>query len=218
MGAVTKKMLDLLSEFLICEIGSKTLDGITYTMVTNSEKDKEDCKRYMEVRKAVDEAGFGKDEIFRVYKLSNGYIFDMDLNIAKNITKKLSQAVYVTNGKEIPSDFDPIGQKPEQRRKSDLDSLAHYLKNEYEAGRDIVEVALFNRNSVRRIVVTGKDPKGRSVMIKYNAYAIRHWDIETLNSRLLMPAGIRVSRVEPFDILPSKNGVRFQLTLEAINL
>lgn len=207
-------MMNLLTEFLVCEIGSKALDGITYSMVTKEPKDKEDFKRYMEIRDEVTKCGFGTDEIFRVYEVSNGYIFDMDLNIAKRITMSLAKAVEKTNGVTV-GNGDLIGNSPEKRRKSDMLGLAKFMQSEFSSGNSNVEVALFSRNSVPHIIISGKAPDGRLITVKYNSYAIRHWDIEVINAKLLIPAGIRISRIEPCEILPSKTGVKFIMCLEA---
>ena len=63
-------------------------------------------------------------------------------------------------------------------------------------------------------MMTAKTPNGEAITIKYNAYSIRHWDIEIINEKLLIPAGIRVATIEPCEILPSKNGVTFVLYLD----
>lgn len=213
MGTASKEMMNLLTTFLVCEIGSKALDGITYTMVTKEPKDKENLEKYKAIREEVTRCGFNQDEVFRVYELSNGYIFDMDLNIAKRITIKLAQAVEKTNGVDV-GNGDLIGDSPEKRRKSDMLGLARYIQQEYNAGNDVATVALFSRNSVPHIIITGKTPNGNIVSEKFNAYAIRHWDIETVNAKLLIPAGIRISRIEPYEILPSKTGVKFGMYIE----
>lgn len=77
-------------------------------------------------------------------------------------------------------------------------------------------MALFSKNSTNRIILNGKNSKGEAIAVKYNAYAIRHWDIELINEKLLIPAGFRVSRIQPCEILPSKTGVSFVFTLETI--
>jgi hypothetical protein len=139
----------------------------------------------------------------------------MDLTVAKMITFKLSKAVAKTNNNTTPVG-DLIGDNPSKRRKDDMIRLAKYVKQEYDAGRKVVEVALFSRNSVPRIIITGEGPNGQLIPIKYNSYAIRHWDMEAINANLLIPSGIRVSRIEPCEVLPSKTGVRFLLHIEKV--
>ena len=215
VGTASKELINMMTDFLISEIGSKSIDGITYTMVLKRPQDKEEYDRYMRIRREAQNCGFGPEDAFRVYEVSNGYIFDMDMSVAKKITYELSKAVNKTNGGRTPiADF--IGDKPEQRRKQDMLGLAKFVKSEFDKGKREIEVALFNRNSTPRIIVTAIGPDNSMIVIKYNAYAIRHWDIETVNAALLIPAGIRISTIEPCEIIPSKRGVRFKMYLEPL--
>lgn len=215
MANASPELINMMTEFLIQEISSKALDGITYTMLLKEDKDKEAYKKYMAIRKEAEKCGFNSDEAFRVYEVTNGYIFDMDMSVAKKISYELSKAVSKTNGGKTPVK-DLIGDRPDQRRKADMLGLAKFIKAEYEKGNKTVEAALFSRNSTPRIMITGIGQKNELLTIKYNAYAIRHWDIETVNAKLLIPAGIRISKIEPCEILPSKTGVKFRMYVEYI--
>lgn len=216
MGEFSKELLNMLTEFTVCEIGSRALDGITYTMVLNNEKDMVVYNRYTRIKKEALRCGFASDEIFRVYELQNGYIFDMDILTVKQITAEIVRSLTMNDLKH-PVDPNMLRDLPEQRRKKDMISLGRYLKSEYDKGNREVEVALFNRNSINKITINGKMKNGDNVVIKYNAYAIRHWDIEVINERLLIPANFRVSRFQACEILPSKTGVSFILTLESMD-
>ena len=171
--------------------------------------------RYMTIKQEATKCGFSNDEVFRVYQVANGYIFDMDLNTAKQITAEIAKSVARQNNDSTPTG-DIIKDMPEQRRKKDMVMLARKLKEEYDKGNDQVEVALFSRNSTNRIIVTGKDQNGNSIAIRYDAYAIRHWDIEIINEKFLIPAGFRVKRIQPCEILPKKTGVSFLFMLESM--
>lgn len=218
MGKQSDKMMNLLTEFMVSEIGSKSLDGITYALLLKNDKDKPALNRYKEIFNEVRACGYGPDEIFRAYEISNGYIFDMDLNTVKTISAKLVKMVEKANNIEIGSQ-DLIGNSPEKRRKSDMNGLAKFVLDQYSKGITNCEVALFSRNSVPHIIISGKlkDKNGdKYATIKYNAYAIRHWDIEIINSELLIPRGIRIARIEPCEVLPSKTGVKFILHIESV--
>ena len=215
MAKFSSELLNKLTEFLVCEVSGKAIDGITYAMVLKDNKDKENYKRYMEIKKEAVNCGYNNDEVFRVYEVANGYIFDMDLNVSKKITTEISKAVAKANNGSTPAG-DLIGDSPDKRRKDDMIGLAKYIKQQYDAGNKKVEVALFSRNSVPRIIVSGVGPKNDMISIKYNAYAVRHYDIESINANMLIPAGIRVAKLEPCEILPSKTGVRFILHVESI--
>lgn len=209
MGKFSQKLLNQLSEFLVCEIGSKAIDGITYTLLLKDNKvDNDTFKRYQQIRKEVMNCGYSSDEILRCYELSNGYIFDMDLSTAKQITFELSKAVSSMNGNKTPVG-DLIGNSPEKRRKKDMGDLAKFVKESFDKGERECTVALFNKNATNKIRVTALDKNGNKLAIEYRAYAIRHWDIEAINSKLLMPNGIKIDSIQPCEILPHKTGVSF---------
>lgn len=217
MAKTYDKLLSQLNEFLLCEIGVKAIDGITYRLLRKNEKNYEETlKRYMTIKNEALRVGYSQDEVFRVYELENGYIFDMDLKTAKQIVYEMSKVVASENNGETPVG-DLIGNKPEQRRKRDMISLAKYIKEQYDNGEREVEVALFSRNSTNQIMVTGVTPSGQRGVVRYNAYAIRHWDIEAINSQLLMKAGIKINSIKPCGILPSSTGVSFILKFDTYN-
>ena len=217
MAEFSKELLDMMTEFMICEVGARVLDGITYTMLLkNNKKDMEIYERYMTIKREVLKCGYTNDEILRVYEVSNGYIFDMDLRTAKQITAELAKSVAKANGGQTPAG-ELIKDMPDQRRKRDIVALAKYLKSEYDKGNRQFEVALFSKNTTTRIVINGKGPNGEPISLRYNAYAIRHWDIETVNEKFLIPSGFRVKRIQPCEIFPSKTGVSFIFTLESMD-
>lgn len=215
-GVISQTLMNLLTEFLVHEIDVKVLDGITYAFVLKNDKNaKETYKAYMKIKEEAKKCGFANDEIFRVYEVNNGYIFDMDIREAKKITTALAKAVAKDSGnKNIPRDL--IGEGPEKRRKADMIALARYIKFNFDQGKDKVEVALFSRNKGPKITITGVGKNNNNMAIQYNAYAIRHWDIESINENLLVPAGIRIAKIEPCEVLPSKTGVRFIMHLDKV--
>ncbi len=215
MGTISRDLINMLSEFLVCEIESRALSGITYTLIFKNEKDKPLYEKYMKIKEEALKCGYDNNEAFRVYEVSNGYIFDMDLSLAKYLTVEISKGVAKQNKGATPVG-DLIGDAPEKRRREDIALLAKHLKSQFKKGRRSVEVALFSKNSVPRIVVNAEDRDGKTIALKYNAYAIRHWDIEDLNRSLLAPDGIRVTKIEPCEVLPSKTGVRFIIHMTQI--
>lgn len=213
MADVSKELYGKLTEFLTVEIESKVLDGITYVMTLKNENDRESTESYKKIKDVAIKNGLGQNEAFRVYELSNGYIFDMDLTIAKHIAFLLSKKVnQQTKGQMPVGDF--IGEKPEKRRQEDMQKLAKKCLTQFKAGKKVFDVALFSRNSVPRIQITGKDKSGKDAVITYDAYAVRHWDIEEINARLLAKEGIKIAKIEPCEVIPSKTGVRFTLHLD----
>ncbi len=208
MNNLSKALINGLSELLTLDIQSRALSGITYTMLFKDDKDRELVKKYMKLREEATNCGFGQNEVFRVYEVSNGYIFDMDLSITKHLTAELSKVVAKGNGGKTPVG-DLIGNSPEIRRKEDMEMLAKHLESQFKKGQKELEVALFSRNRVPHIIYTGTNSNKEQVMVKLNGYAIRHWDIEEINTKALIPAGIRITKIEPCEIVPPKTGVRF---------
>ena len=217
MARFSTELLNKLTEFLICEIGAKALSGITYTLLIKGSKDDELYERYLKIKKEAKKCGYDNDEVFRIYQVSNGYILDMDLNVAKRITAELNKAVAKTDGKKLTKDeLDLIGEKPNIRRVKDMERLARYVISKHNDGQNVLEVALFSRNSVPRIIITAEGPNGEELTIGYNAFAIRHWDLEYVNSELLIPEGLRVYKMTPLEVLPSRTGVSFRLYTEEV--
>lgn len=214
-GNLSKELLDELTEFLCCEIGGKVLDGITYVMTLKGTKDNKFIAKYAKIREEADKCGYDKTEAFRVFELSNGYIFDMDLSIAKYITKLISKKVLVEK-EGIPEDL--ISNNPNKRRTEDMIKLAKKSLNAFKKGQTKLEVALFNRNSTSKIIITGNDKSSNKnkVVVQYDAFAIRHWDIEEINDKYLIPRGMKIYAVEACEILSSRSGVRYILHFEKV--
>lgn len=211
-GKLSKELTEMLRVFLAGSIGTNVVEGITYVLLLDNERDAGKIKEYLAIRDEARKCGFGTNELFRAYKLSNGYIFDLDINIAKALTAKITDDFMRENGKTggIP-DF--IQNKPEERRRADMEKLAKKCIENYKKGVRTFDVALFSKNSVPRIVVNGTDERGKEVVYKFDAYAIRHWDIEAINAQALMPKGIKIGNIEPCEIIQSKTGVRMTLHL-----
>lgn len=211
----SSKLLSGLAQFYLSEIGVKALDGITYAL---KYKDNKSLDEYFNLCKLAQKEEDKPGSIFRVYEVSNGYIFDMNMDMAKQISYGIAKSVAKTNGTEFKT-YDFIGDRPEKRRNSDIIGLGKNVISSYKEGKEAIEVALFNRNSLNKIRVTGRNELSKDkemITVIYDAYAIRHWDIEKLNAELLIPAGIRISKVEPFGIIPRCSGVKFILYISEI--
>lgn len=219
MAEFSKELMDMLTDFLISEIGYKATEGITYSMAfKDNAKDKSMYTRYSEIKKETHRCGYMDLDVFRIYEVRNGYIFDMDLQTAKQINTTIFNSIAKLNNGETPIDYSIMEDIPEQRRKRDMVSLAKFLKHEFDNGKNAVDVALFSRNSTNRIVINGRGQNGDMLSVRYSAFAIRHWDLEVINAKLLIPAGFRVCRVKPGEVLPSKTGVSFTLTMERLEV
>lgn len=191
-----------LANFLFDYVGSKVQDGITYAMMVSGKHSQDRVEELKSLCRELRAAGVN-EKVFRCYEVVNGYIFDIDLGVARDITARLAKEAMDINK-------DLIGNGPARRRQEDIEKLAKSCKKWFNQGQEVVEVALFSRNSVPRINITGRDAKNKGKMLTYEAYAIRHWDIDAVNA-LLQQSGIRILKVDTHEILPSETGLRVTL-------
>lgn len=204
-----------IANFLVEDIGPKeVLDGITYVLLSNSERDMAKARELATIQKEVEAAGVNVNNVLRSYTVSNGVIFDLNLGVAKQTSEFITQSMCKVGAidKSKLSSPDLIKDGPDKRRYEDIVKLGKFLKSCYDKKMYVVDIALFSRNKVGTTTFNAKKD-GKDVTVKYNAYAIRHWDIGSLNDNILCKQGFAVSKIEAGEILPSKNGVRFRLTL-----
>lgn len=214
---VSKELENMLVAYIAHDLGVSVCDGVTYCFETFDVKSsrKDD---YMRIREEATKCGYANDELFRITKVSNGTIYDMDLKTAKNLLIKLSDtANKVTDPRQ--SAAYTIGDMPETSRKKAMASLARYIKSSWDNGAREVKVALFSKNKTNKITIMAEDANHNPVAVQYRAFAIRHSDITKINEELLMKDGVnlRISRVAACEILPSKTGVSFKLNIEEFN-
>lgn len=210
------KIKDGLMLFLIHSIGGKSYDGITYALLTSStEEEKKKIASCNTIRKALEESGIEAAQVLQALKVPNGVIFDLNIGVMKELTFELAKEIGQASGGAIGGEIDLINDGPIRRREADIREMVKYLASRGNDGVSNVEIALFSRNSTRRIVYTAKDKQGRDVQVKMNAYAVRHWDIPTISNNL-MELGYKITGAKAGEILPSKTGVRFTIQLAKI--
>ncbi len=209
MAELSKATLNLVSKFLTTEVESRAAEGITWQLLLKGRHD-DRIAEYKALRETITAEGFGPNDIFRMYELSNGYIFDMDLGLATKMTIKLANAM--ASRMNIPSG-ETFGARmcedAEKRRQEDLEKMAKRVLTHAKNREATFEMALFSKNSIPKIVINGKNSKGEAVTASYDAYAVRHWDIEEINVKYLVPKGVRIVKIEPCEVIPTMTGVRF---------
>lgn len=208
MAKLSKESVNGITKFLVTEVQSKVTEGITYFMVLKDGKHDDIIAEYDAVRKQLDEDGYRADEVFRRYELSNGIVYDLDIQSAIALTVKMSEAVAKSNGGMSPIGDMNIAKESEERHREDVQRLAKKVVEKYKEGQSKLEIALFSRNKVPRIIVTGVNRKGQKVACQYDAYAIRHLDIEEVNRDYLSKHGLRIIKIESCEVLPTITGVR----------
>lgn len=208
---LSKEVVEGLTDVMLNAIGPKAYDGITYAMYNGkAENDKKVVAQVNAIREAIKEEGFEPNQFIKLIKAPNGVIFDMDLQVSREINNALAQIVAKKTGNKQLAQMDLTGDGPMKRRKQDFELLIKYLISENKKGNNVVSVALFSRNFVPKIVYTAKNAQKQDVKVTINSFAIRYWDIEAVNE-ILMTKGYRIVNVKIGEILPTKTGVRFEL-------
>lgn len=213
MKKFSDKLTKMLTGFIVAEIGTDGLDGITYCMKIKNSRNAQEYNQYLEIREEANKCGYDKDEVFRVHELVNGYVFDIDMSTMVKVLMDVARATVDVTGKNKEL-LSKVYREPEAVRKREVKRLANAILKKIEAGENSIDVALFNKNSTDKAGVTVDTPDGKSQYVYLNAYALRHWDIKVLNEQLLMKRGYRVARVIPKYVLSSENGIHTTLEFE----
>ena len=211
-GELSKNLLDKLTEIICVDVGSKILDGVTYIILSKSPKDKAKVERYNSVRRLIDSENYAPEEIFRIYEVANGYIYDIDMNIAKMITTLLAKLAAQKNPelKDMP---DLIGTQPDENKDYQMKLLAKKCLEAFKNNQDTLEIALFSRNKTNKIILTADGMNKEKVVITYPSFALRPWDLEEINVKYLIERGMRISGVKAYEIIGNNSGLRVSLTL-----
>ena len=214
MANFSAELLNKLEGFFVNSIADKVLDGVTYIMVFSDEQKM--FNAYNKIREEVDELGYDKNTLFRVYQFCNGYVFDMDLSVSIYLAEKIVKENVAEAGESNTNIKVNISDMIKDKRKSAMVSFAKYCKSQMDKGITEFDVAMYSRNTVPKILISGKDTNGNPLMLQYRAFPLRHWDIDTVSNELLLPNGVRISKVESCEILPARNGVRFKIYLSRV--
>lgn len=207
---VSESVLNKITEIICRDIGSAILDGATYILITDKPNMKYKIEKYISVRRDLDAEGFSSDEVFRVYKVSNGYVFDIDMNTAKTITASLAQIMGQSND-NIKTIRELIDKEPLERVKKDKELLAKRIIKGFKNGERTIDVALFSRNKSNKILVMADDKDGNQGAISFSSYALRLNDLTDLNTEFLIENGVRIASVDYHEILGSNSGLRTTL-------
>ena len=216
----SKEVMNGLTEFLICEVDTKVLSGISYVLLKKVPSNQKKIDKYDALRRKMNEEGISPKEGFRRYELDNGIIYDLDLGEAIRFTELISRAVAKENGGDTPVGDLGIREKAMNRHQQDMERLCEKIVAYAKKGVGKIELALFSKNSSGSIVITARDAANtkKEVAVTYDAYALRHTDMEELNREYLSLYGLMVTKVEVHELLPSCTGVRFSLTIARVNL
>lgn len=205
-----KEIMNLLTEFLVVNIDEKVLQGISYIIVQKNDANAAKIKKYDNVRARLTERGVPENEQFRRYDVNTAIVYEIELKTAILLTEKLSTAV----GAIQATDFG-IGKISMERQAEDIKRLVQFCVKQARQGIAEFDVCLFSKNKVDKINITGKNNKEQKVALTYEAFALRHTDILTVNQQLAS-CGLKIVKVLVHEAVPSMTGVRVTLSLVSI--
>lgn len=214
VNSLPREIIDRLTDFYLNELASKAVYGISYAVFEASDKEK--IKKYKALRELVDQNGYAKNEVFRMVEFSNGVVFDIDNSMTSYITKEV-----LTVMQEEDASLDvqlghviKIGTKA---RDTSMLNLAKHCLNEYKNKHREIEIVLFRSDNSSHALVNARVAGARDrVLLKYEAYMLKHWDLELVNKRHLIKAGIKINGVKALEILPNGAGVLFKLAMKRV--
>ena len=208
-------MTNSLSEFLCDELGEKVLKGISYIVVSKADSNRKKVEKLDNLRRSLSKNGVPDNKVFRRYELLNGYIYDMELDEAIDLTIAITSSM-AEQGKleqKYIGDFG-IRNIAISRKVEDLQLLCRKCVEGVRKGKSEMDFVLFSRNRSPQVVITGKDAyTGAKIAIKYDSFALRHTDVEELNREYLKLHGLIVTKVIVHEIVPGSRGVLFTLKL-----
>lgn len=203
-----------LAEVVCTDIHTNIVKGVTYILLEEKPNTKVRLDMYMGLRREIDSEGFKPDEVFRVYKVSNGYVFDMEPEIAVSITKAIMQKSGSLDDKNMRAVLNSVTERSKVRREKELKRLAALCYKAYKAGKTSLEVLLFGRNEVGKVIITVKDGKDDYV-ITYPSFMLRPSDMQSVNEEYLIKSGIRIKSIETGEIVGTNRGLRVVVNLGA---
>lgn len=203
-----------LAEVICTDIHTNIVKGVTYILLEEKPNTKVRLDMYMGLRREIDSEGFKPDEVFRVYKVSNGYVFDMEPEIAVSITKAIMQKSGSLDDKNMRAVLNSVVERSKVRREKELKRLAALCYKVYKAGKTSLEVLLFGKNEVGKVIITVKDGKDDYV-ITYPSFMLRPSDMQSVNEEYLIKSGIRIKSIETGEIVGSNRGLRVVVNLGA---
>lgn len=203
---IEKKLLKFYND----TVGAEIMRGITYTLTLDTDS----CNQeYLKLNGLLKDAGYEQYNLLKVSKLCNGYIFDMDLSLAK---REAAKTLMLYDKKSIDLNTkSAINSYPNERIESEKVKLANYIIKEFEAGNSKLSIALYSRNQTGKIVYK-VFVDNQPILMRYDAFALRKENLESINEKFLVVKGLKIAKIRACEILPTRTGAGFELYIEQI--
>lgn len=214
MAEMSKELRNRIDEFILAEIGSKAVSGITFVSKVKEDRNRDEINKYISLRKAADDEGFKSDELFRTFEVANGYTFDVDLGIVLGTLRSINNMINAAEEKEESQQTASyVHDIPISERKEEIKRLAEYIIE--NAGEGKLNVALYSTVLTDSIeyVCSGGSGKYKA---EIEAFRVSDNDFEVMNKSLLVPNGYMVESISRRYILPHESGVAVELVVKEV--
>ena len=210
-----------LMDFFSEEISDNIFAGVTYGLVFKDKMTQAKVAKYTELKQKILECEMNTQDKLRMFEVCNGYIFDLGVRTAQIIALDLIRSTY-KDGEEISkNDVLRIKDLPVQRRRAELERLANkcikIMNDNRTSQSEEIVIALYSRNTSNTVKVTGELENGQKVRFTYDAYKLKHTDLDELNKQFLVKRRIKVASIQACEILPPRTGVKFKLKIERLD-
>lgn len=215
MKKFSDKLSQMLTAFVVAELGSKALDGINYTLKLKN-KDNDDIMTYNKIREEADKCGYDHDEVFIVHEYVNGYSFELEPKITNKISSDLAMASCKITGKHKDL-VDFVMNKAEQKKEYNEKLLANRVIKASKSGDTELKVVIYSSNTsgLARVITTNESGNNSAVTLK--THCLNLSSIEEINRKYLMTKGLRIAKLSNMYILNTKtSGVVVDLTIEEV--
>ncbi|MEM4385427.1 MAG: hypothetical protein QXD03_02630 [Candidatus Anstonellales archaeon] len=217
MGKLDSEVFEALKKFVINEIvGYKALQGVSYVIDKEINGTSKVYERYKYITSLLASKGYSRDEIFRINKVDGGYVFDIDIGVLSDVCVSIYYDMCEELGDVGDVTESDVVNMVVKRRRDDMVRLANDVVKGYKNGESVLEIVLFNVKDTPRVLIKGKGDNGEDLVVKYKAYAVSNNDLKVINSKLLIPKGIRVARIQACEIIPNNLGVRYIMHVEKV--
>lgn len=172
-------------------------------------------ERYHALTERVKAVCKNPDRVFRELELRNGFVYILDRRITSTINEAIKQKVRELNGKEARVDELP---DPQEVIADYQKLLGEYVIEQMRNGRDRFDVAMYTKASGPEIVITGRSALNPEEMlaVRYRSFPLLVEDIMEVNKQYLNPIDLKISKIKPGEILPSRQGISFTLQAEKL--
>lgn len=203
MKAITPELKNMITEFVVREIGSKGLHGVTYATLIN--RDGKSETEYLRVAELAVECGYTEGELFEAFEVDNGYIYNLDMQVMNQVLIEIAKNAVKVTGKHDDK-VKTVYNMPVESVKKEEERLARLIEGEVKNGNNSAVIVLYSRNKGGTASFTA-DEGGSKKFIRVKAFMLRHKDLNEINTKYLSRKGIVITKIELHQIIPSQNGV-----------